>query len=178
MLAVALFAAIVVWGSPTTFAQDTPAQPTNTLTRSADNVVDQQMAQIPKQIESMRKQLIAANVTLTDTEATKFWPVYDQYSAEFRRITITKIALIREYSDAYGSLTDEQADSLTRRWLDTDIVALELHRKYLPIFRRAVGGKKTATFFQVEHRVSAMIDLQLTSQLPLMQSQDESAEVQ
>jgi hypothetical protein len=24
--------------------------------------------------------LIAANLTLTDSEATKFWPVYDQYS--------------------------------------------------------------------------------------------------
>jgi hypothetical protein len=39
-------------------------------------------------------------------------------------------------------------------------------------------GKVTATFFQVEHRINAMIDLQLTSQLPLMQSQDESAAVQ
>src|SRR3974377_243763 len=132
----------------------------------------------PKQIDSMKKQAIAANVTLTDTEAIRFWPVYEQYSAEPKKITDTKTVLIREYVEEDGSLTDEQADNLIRRWLDSDIAAFELRRKYMPIFRKVLPGKVTATFFQVEHRLNAMIDLQLTSQLPLMQSQNESTETQ
>jgi hypothetical protein len=75
-------------------------------------------------------------------------------------------------------LTDEQADSLIRRWLDSDIAAFVLRRKYLPIFRQVLNGRITATFFQVEHRINAIIDLQLTSQLPLMQGQDELSNVQ
>ena len=43
-----------------------------------------------KDIRSMRKQLVAANLKLTDTEATKFWPVYDQYIAELVTINNTK----------------------------------------------------------------------------------------
>ena len=172
MLAVAVFAGICACVSSRALAQDTSAASTNTVSRSADELVDQQMALMQKKIESTRKQIIAANVTLTDTEATKFWPVYQQYSAELRKITDVKNPLLKEYCDAYGSLTDEQADSLTRRWLDADIATLELRRKYLPIFRKVLGGKTTATFFQVEHRINMMIDLQLTSQLPLMQSQD------
>ena len=148
------------------------------LVGSGENLPDKQMALMRRQIDSKKKQLIAANLTLTDTEAMKFWPVYDQYSAELKNITETKNALIREYASEYGSLTDEQAESLIRRWLDSDIAAFELRRKYLPIFRKVLPGKVTATFFQVEHRIDAIIDLQLTSQLPLMQSQDESAEVQ
>ena len=179
ILAVAVLAGIHVCGnSRLTLAQDKPATSTGRVVRSADNFGDQQMALNHRQIDSMKKQLIAANVTLTDTEATKFWPVYEQYSAELKKITYTKNALIKEYAEVYGSLTDEQADSLIRRWLDSDIAALELRRKYLPIFRKVLSGKATATFFQVEHRINAMIDLQLTSQLPLMQSQDESTEVQ
>ena len=57
------------------------------------------MALMHKQIDSMKKQLIATNVTLTDTEAIKFWPVYEQYSAELKKITYTKNALIKEYAD-------------------------------------------------------------------------------
>ena len=180
ILVVAVLAGLHVCGNSRTLAlaQDKPAPSTGMVVRSADNFGDQQMALTRRQIDSMKKQLIAANVTLTDTEATKFWPVYEQYSAELKKITDTKNALIKEYAEGYGSLTDEQADSLIRRWLDSDIAAFELRRKYLPIFRKVLPGKVTATFFQVEHRVSAMIDLQLTSQLPLMQSQDESAEVQ
>jgi len=86
--------------------------------------------------------------------------------------------LIKEYANQYGSLTDEQADSLIRRWLDSDIAIFELRKKYLPIFRKVLNGKITASFFQLEHRITAIIDLQLTSQLPLMQSQDEPLNVQ
>jgi hypothetical protein len=180
ILAVAVLAGIHVCGNSRTLtvAQDKPMPSTGMVVRSGENSPDQQMALMHRQIDSMKRQIIAANVTLTDTEATKFWPVYEQYSAELKKITDTKNALIKEYAEEYGSLTDEQAESLIRRWLDSDIAAFELRRKYLPIFRKVLPGKVTATFFQVEHRINAMLDLRLTSQLPLMQNQDESAGVQ
>jgi hypothetical protein len=174
LLLVAVFAGIQVCSSSRALAQDTPAEPANAATRSADRFVAQQLALLRKDIESSRKQLIAANLTLTETEATKFWPVYDQYGVGLMKITDTKIALIKEYADAYGFMNDEETDSLVSRWLDTDIAALQLHSKYLPIFRKVLDAKKTATFFQLEHRINMMIDLQLTSQLPLVQSQDSS----
>lgn len=178
ILAGVVLAGIHVCGISRSLAQDKPGPSTGAVARSGENFADQQTALMHRQIDSMKKQLIAANLTLTDTEAIKFWPVYDQYSAELKKITDTKDALIKEYANQYGSLTDEQADSLIRRWIDSDIATFELRRKYLPVFRKVLGGKVTATFFQVEHRINAMIDLQLTSQLPLIQSQDESPEVQ
>ena len=177
ILAVAALAGMAMCSNSLTCAQDKPAPSTGLVARSADSFGDPQMALMHKQIDSMKKQLIAANVTLTDTEATKFWPVYEQYSAELKKITDTKTALIKEYAEEYGSLTDEQAESLICRWVDADVAAFELRRKYVPTFRKVLAGKVTATFFQVELCIDAMIDLQLTSQLPLMQSQEESAEV-
>ena len=38
-----------------------------------------------------------------------------------RKSRIQKAQLIKEYADGYGSLIDEQADSLIRRRLDSDI---------------------------------------------------------
>jgi len=72
-----------------TLAQDKPVPSTGMAIRNIDNSGDQQMALMRRQIDSTKKQLIAANVTLTDTEATKFWPVYEQYSAELKKITDT-----------------------------------------------------------------------------------------
>ena len=132
----------------------------------------QQLALLRKDIRSIKKQLIAANLTLADSEATKFWQVYEQYSAETEKINDARTAIIKEYSDAYGTLTDDQADSLIRRWLDTDIEQAGLRQRYVPIFRKVLPGKKAATFFQLDRRISTMIDVQLTSQLPLAQSQD------
>jgi hypothetical protein len=88
------------------------------------------------------------------------------------KINDTRTAIIKDYSEEYGTLTDGQADILIRRWLDTDIEQTKLRQQYVPIFRKVLPGKKAATFFQLDRRISTMIDLQVTSQLPLAQSQD------
>lgn len=152
------------------FAQDTPSQ-SSAVATTADAITDQQLALLRRDIRSMKKQLIAANLTLTDSEATKFWQVYEQYSAETGKINETRTAIIKEYSEVYGTLTDDQADNLIRRWLDTDIQQTKLRQRYVPIFRGVLPGKKAATFFQLDRRISTMIDIQLTSQLPLAESQ-------
>jgi len=172
ILAVLAFACLSGLASPRVLAQDPSSQPAAAAPGSADAFTNQQFALLLKDIRSIKKQVIAANLTLTDSEATKFWPLYEQYSADFAKINDTRAALVKEYSEEYGTQTDEQADSLVRRWLDVDIAAAQLRQKYVPIFRKVLPGKKAATFFQLDRRISMMIDVQLTSQLPLMQSQD------
>jgi len=166
-----LFVGMCVAGSPMAFAQDTSSQSV-AADSTANAITDQQLALLRTDIRSIKKQLIAANLTLTDSEATKFWPVYGQYSADMGKINDTRTAIIKEYSEEYGTLTDDQADNLIRRWLDTDIEQGKLRQRYVPIFRKVLPGKKAATFFQLDRRISMMIDVQLTSQLPLAQSQD------
>jgi hypothetical protein len=166
------FIGMCVSGSPGVAAQDRSSQSAAAVPASTEAFTNQQFALLLKDIRSIKKQVIAANLTLTDSEATKFWPVYEQYSAEFGKINDTRAALVKEYSEEYGTQTDEQADSLVRRWLDVDIAAAQLRQKYVPIFRQVLPGKKAATFFQLDRRISMMIDVQVTSQLPLMQSQN------
>ena len=167
-LSALLLVGLCVGGSPMAVAQDTSSQ-----SSTADNtaISDQQLALLRRDIRSIKKRLIAANLTLTDSEATKFWQVYEEYSADMGKINDSRTAIIKEYSDEYGTLTDDQADNLIRRWLDTDIEQTKLRQRYVPIFRRVLPGKKAATFFQLDRRISTLIDVQLTSQLPLAQSQ-------
>jgi len=172
ILASLAFIGMCVSGSPRSVAQDPSSQSAAAAPGSAEAFTNRQFALLLKDIRSIKKQVIAGNLTLTDSQATKFWPVYEQYSAEFAKINDARAALVKEYSNQYGTQTDEQADSLVRRWLDVDIAAAQLRQKYVPIFRKVLSGKKAATFFQLDRRISLMIDVQLTSQLPLMQSQD------
>ena len=134
-------------------------------------ISDQDVSLLRKDIRSQRKQLIAANLNLTDQEATKFWPVYDQYVSELIAINDKKFGLIQEYADNYGKLTNDQSLSFVRRWLDADTEIAQLRQKYVPIVSKVLDGKKSATFFQLDRRIAMMIELQLSSQMPLVQSQ-------
>ncbi len=158
-------------GSPLAVAQDLSSQ-SATADGTADAIADQQLTLLRKDIRSIKKQIIAANLTLTDSEATKFWQLYEQYSAETEKINNTRTAIIKQYAEDYGTLTDDQADHLIRSWLDTDVEQTQLRQRYVANFRKVLPGKKAATFFQLDRRISTMIDLQITSQLPLAQSQN------
>lgn len=63
----------------------------------------------------MKKKLISAHLTLTDGESTRVWQVYEQYSAEMSKVNGAKTAILKEYSQEYDTLTDDQADALIRR---------------------------------------------------------------
>jgi len=121
-------------------------------------------------VSLMKKDLIAAHLTLTDRESTSAWQVYEQYSAEMSKVNDTKTAILKEYSQQYDTLTDNQANDLIRRWLETDIEQAKLRRQFAEIFRKVLPGRKAATFVQLERRISMMMDVQITSGLPLFQS--------
>jgi hypothetical protein len=74
-----------------------------------------------KYVGSMKKELMAANLTPTDGQSTELWQVYEQYSAELSKVNDTRTTILKEYSQEYETLTDDQAHDLIRRWLETDI---------------------------------------------------------
>jgi hypothetical protein len=108
-------------------------------------------------------------VTLTDVEAQKFWPIYDQYTAELAKINDTKLSLIKEYAADYAAFTDAQAQSIMERWTAADDAVIQLRMKYIAIVEKVLPGKKAALFFQVDRRIGALMDLQIASEIPLVE---------
>src|SRR5215469_3621183 len=151
---------------PTASAQKTTPQES-----TAHRISNEDLNLLRQDLRSQRKQLIATNLKLTDTEAEKFWPVYDQYTTELIAINDKKFGLIQDYADNWGKLTNEQSLSFIRQWLDADIATAQLRQKYVPIVSKVLDGKKSATFFQLDRRIAMMIELQVSSQMPLVQEQ-------
>jgi hypothetical protein len=170
LMVAVLMGASWMLGGPTASAQNTPPQENTTHV-----IKDRDLKLLREDLRSKRKQLIAANLRLMDTEATKFWPVYDQYVTELIAINDKKFGLIQEYADNWGKLTNEQSLLFTRNWLDMDIAIAQLRQKYVPIVAKVLDGRKTATFFQLDRRIAMMMDLQVSSQMPLVQEQESSS---
>jgi Spy/CpxP family protein refolding chaperone len=170
-VAVVTLSALLLLVEGTTVAQDASSPAARKLTTGDDfqPITDEDIQMMRKDIRSQRKQIIAANMKLTDTEAEKFWPVYEQYVSELVKINGTKYALIKQYVQSGGSLTDAEAESAVKRWVDVDQSVAELRMKYIPTFRKVLSPKNTALFYQLDRRVQLMIDFQLASSLPLIE---------
>jgi hypothetical protein len=151
------------------FAQNGAVQTAQPIGQGATSAsLDEEIAMMRSDLRSNRKKVIAANMKFAPDEAKWFWPTYDQYVNELVSINNAKYALIKEYLQN-ENMTDEQADSLSKRWIDVDASVVQLRLKYVPIFRKVLSAKSTAMFFQLDRRVQLMIDLQLASSIPLIQ---------
>ena len=158
----ATFALCLTFAGTVLFGQDSKnSQQTSQVS------LDQQINMLRQDLRSQRKQIVAQNMNLSDTEAEKFWPLYDQYIGDLVQINNEKYDVIKEYAQV-DSLTDEQADTLAKRWLTVDDNVNALRLKYFPKFRAELSAKQTARFYQIDRRVQMLIELQLASSLPLV----------
>ncbi len=130
--------------------------------------VDKDIALLRRNLRSEKKKLIAANVPLTETEATKFWPIYDQYAAEMAKNNDALDSLIRDYAANQKTLTDAQADDMLKRWAEWQVSVAQTRQKYIPIVRKVLPGKKAALFFQIDRRLYTLMDAQIATAIPLV----------
>lgn len=150
----------------------TPA-PNEALAKSGRPLTPHDLDSLREDLRSSRKQVMAATLKLTDAEATRFWPVYDQYAADRTRLKDEQYELVVEYANTYGKYDDKAAADFIARWLGVDVKLAELRAKYVPIVGKVLPGVKATTFFQIDRRLSMAIDLKIASMLPILQTQSE-----
>ena len=131
------------------------------------NVTDEDIALLRKDLRAMKMQVIGQNMSLSDEEGQKFWPVYNHYVKDLSEVNNQKYALLKQYAEMWSTMSDEDAMIYVRHWLEADGEAQALRLKYVPVVSQVLPGRKAATFFQLDRRLNMIIDLQLFSQIPL-----------
>jgi Spy/CpxP family protein refolding chaperone len=135
---------------------------------SGSTVSDQDIELLRSDIRSSKKQIIAANMKLTDAEAQKFWPVYDAYTQETTKLGDSRLALIKEYANHYEDMTDAQAESLVNKMATLDEQTATVRQQWIPNFAKVLTGKQNALFFQLDRRINLLLDLQFAANIPLV----------
>jgi len=157
-------------------ARQESQQSSNNLTAQVMVASDADLNLLRQDLRSQKQKLISQNLPMTESEATKFWGVYSRYTDELRPINEEKFQLIRRYGEQWQGMSNDEALIYIRRWLELDDQAHQLRSKYVVPVSEVLPGKKAATFFQLDRRISMMLDIQLASQIPLAYMKDSSQE--
>jgi hypothetical protein len=130
-------------------------------------VSDEDIALLRRDLRAMKMQVIGQNMSLSEDEGQKFWPIYNHYVKDLQEVNNQKYALLKQYAEMWATMSDQDAMIYVRNWLEADGKAQALRLKYVPIVSQVLPGRKAATFFQLDRRLNMIIDLQLFSQIPL-----------
>jgi hypothetical protein len=119
-------------------------------------------------VQSVKNQIIADTMQFTDAESKVFWPVYRDYARDQQLIGDDRVQLISDYAKNYDSLDDPKAKDMMQRMISIEDRNLNVREDYWPKFMNALGAKRAAKFYQVDNRISLIINLQLTDEIPLI----------
>jgi hypothetical protein len=147
--------------------QQQPQQQVTVQQVFTPTVTDEDIALLRMDIRAMKMQVIGQNMSISDAEGQRFWPVYNRYVRDLSEVNNQKYALLKQYAEMWATMSDEDALIYVRHWLEADGEAQALRLKYVPVVSQVLPGRKAATFFQLDRRLNMIVDLQLFSQIPL-----------
>lgn len=136
---------------------------------TARPLTDSDIQLLRSDLQAKKNQIITDTMQFSDKESSAFWPVYRDYSRDQQAIGDDRVKLIKDYAANYDTLDDAKAQQLAQQSFDIDARTVKLRRDYWPKFQKALGGKRAAKFYQVDNRLSLMISLELSSEIPLIQ---------
>jgi len=141
-------------GAPPAFAQDKSAELTDLPALRTAVLAD-------------KRAFVASTLKMSDAEAKRFWPIYDQYQraragADERRTRaiVDVVGRDRPVSDAYAKV-------LAAELMAADEVEIKARRTLQNRLLRAVSARTAARYLQLESKIRAIEAYDIASSLPL-----------
>ena len=143
------------------------AQPTPDA-KTGEKNTGQVLAEFRDELQSVETEVISKSISLTTEEATKFWPVFQQFQSEQKAIIDGQVGAVREYASDYAALTDEDAVAYVAALLERDQRIHDLRVKYLAEYSKVVSPGKAARVIHITRRVGLTSQAKLAAAIPLV----------
>lgn len=130
--------------------------------------IDKLVDLLRKDVRAQKADILSKTLGLDASQSAAFWPVYKQYEAERQTLGDERYGIIQDFAEHYDTLNDAKAKGLMTRSFALEEKRVALEKKYMDEFLKVLPAKSVARFFQVERRVNMLIDLKVSSQIPLV----------
>ena len=126
---------------------------------------------VHEKLKADKKLIVAKYMDLTESEAAKFWPVYEEYQKDLQGTNERLRNLLESYAADYRnkSLMDEKAKKLLDDWIVIEQEDGKRRSAFAPKVLAALPAKKAARYLQIENEFRIMLRYDLAATVPLVQ---------
>ena len=115
-----------------------------------------------------RREIVKANMLLTNSEAARFWPIYDEYRAEMNKIGDKRVKLITDFAANRDSMSEDEGLRLLKERVDIEKEKNDVRGDYIKKFNKELSARTTARFFQIDQKLDAAVEAALAAKIPLI----------
>ena len=126
---------------------------------------------IHEKFKADKKLIVAKYLELTESEAKKFWPVYEEYQKDLQKLNERLRSLLESYATEYQSnaLSDDKAKKLLDEWIALDRDEASHRKTYATKVLKVLPAKKAARYVQIENEFRVLLKYHLAATVPLVQ---------
>jgi Spy/CpxP family protein refolding chaperone len=118
-------------------------------------------------VNSDKRAMYAEYLELTDAEAAKFWPVYDDYEARIKKVDDRFLTLVNSFAEKYATLTDADAATMLKEKMAIEKERAALKQTYTKKVAKVLPATKALRYAQLETRIENLIRRNVYSLIPL-----------
>jgi hypothetical protein len=126
------------------------------------------IAELRQEAGQDRRNIVRANMLLTETESARFWPLYDEYRAERPKIGDRRVRLITDFLAQEHSMTEDAARTLANEDFAILKDTSELKAKWYKKMTKELSERTIARFFHIDEKLDAAADIALAANIPLI----------
>lgn len=121
---------------------------------------------VPERLNAYKIGFFTKRLSLTSSEAEKFWPLYNEFQEKRQQIQSEKLKLIRTFNQGESTLSDSQVseigDKLVGALVKESELAVTFHKK----LKEVLPPAKVIRFYQAEnqYKIQLLNELQRRQQ--------------
>lgn len=120
-----------------------------------------QQGEAADRVKAMKTAFITSRLNLSTEESEKFWPLYNEYEVEQK-----KIREKYKFSNNFATMTDAEAERMVTSSFEMEQLLLNLKKDYFQKFRKVIPVRKIAMLNRTERDfreqlVKTLQDLQM-----------------
>jgi len=109
------------------------------------------MAQKGERLEAMKIGFITERLNLNSDEAKVFWPVYNKFTDDMKKLRQSSKGKISEEMADMPTMTDAEAEKVLNDMVNFKIQEADLLKKYATEFKKVLPVKKVVLLFKAEN---------------------------
>ena len=109
------------------------------------------MAQKGERLEAMKIGFITERLNLSSDEAKLFWPVYNKFTDDMKKLRQSSKGKISEEMSDMPAMTDAEAEKVLNDMVNFKIQEADLLKKYASEFKKVLPVKKVVLLFKAEN---------------------------
>lgn len=102
-------------------------------------------------IEALKVGFITKELSLTTSEAEKFWPVYNEMDAKMKDLRQSSHKINVELRDSEDKLSNDDAKKKLNTLFENEQKELDIKKEYSERFIKIIGEKRTLKLLSLEH---------------------------